>query len=247
MPISFPTEHLTRYDINGPWAMHRAILTRAPNLAEAHICVELQDESWLDASEIIDLPALDRLAITRLEVLRYIRTPVLQELALSMNRSSIVWELQPFLSRSSCTLRCLCSYPDAIIAVLTSIPSIVELRIMLTAAGFTGWKKLINKLTVNGVRLPVAPRLSSISVGSNLSNVFDCDTYVEMVKSRWKSPNCDLSRAMFLTNFALDLDTLEDKREMLRQEGLDFRSVSQGDMRALQASWLHCPIQTFWP
>ncbi|KAJ7208770.1 hypothetical protein B0H12DRAFT_1158367 [Mycena haematopus] len=63
-----------------------------------------------------------------------------------------------------------------------------------------------------------------------------------MVKSRWKSPNCALSRVMLPSNFVSDPDTLEEKFELLRREGLDFRLFPQKDMTALHASWLYYPM-----
>ncbi|KAJ7239598.1 hypothetical protein B0H12DRAFT_1135985 [Mycena haematopus] len=63
-----------------------------------------------------------------------------------------------------------------------------------------------------------------------------------MVKSRWKSPDCALSRATLLTDSPSDLDSLEDLK-LLRQEGLDFCSISQGDSKTLHAttiaSWVY--------
>ncbi|KAJ7231036.1 hypothetical protein B0H12DRAFT_1146937 [Mycena haematopus] len=65
-----------------------------------------------------------------------------------------------------------------------------------------------------------------------------------MVKSRWNTPNCALSRAMLLTNLAPDLDTLEDFK-LLRQEGLDIHSFLQEDAKALLASWMyHKPLRS---
>ncbi|KAJ7208759.1 hypothetical protein B0H12DRAFT_1158335 [Mycena haematopus] len=220
--------------------MHRSILTIAPNLVEAHIKIRFNTESWPETDEvIIDLPALDRLYTSRPEVLHYIRTPVLQELALyfaSTDRPSIVGELQSFLSRSLCYLRCLClrgcAYPDTSIAILESIPSIIELRVMILAFGMD-LEKWIDNLTVDGVLgSTVAPQLSIISSGTTI-DVFDCKAYVEMVKSRWTSPNCALSRAMAVKKLPPKFETQENLR-LLRDEGIDFWYGKES-----MASWLY--------
>ncbi|KAJ7239604.1 hypothetical protein B0H12DRAFT_1135997 [Mycena haematopus] len=104
-----------------------------------------------------------------------------------------------------------------------------------------GVEELIDNLTVSSViSSPVAPQLSSISFWTICVDL-DFRAYVEMVKSRWNSPNCAVNRVMLSTNFASDLDELEDL-ELLRQEGLDICSYSPGD---LLASWEYSHMQPF--
>ncbi|KAJ6471913.1 hypothetical protein C8R45DRAFT_1013533 [Mycena sanguinolenta] len=117
MPISLPAQQLTRYELRAPWEMHKAILARAPNLAEAHIGVRFRDESWPDTGAIIGLPALKSLFISHPEVLRYIWAPVLQELALSFesaHKLSIVAELETS-SRAQHVFSIVFAFADAVI------------------------------------------------------------------------------------------------------------------------------------
>ncbi|KAJ6471906.1 hypothetical protein C8R45DRAFT_414324 [Mycena sanguinolenta] len=241
MPISLPAHQLTRYELRAPWDMHKAILTRAPNLVEAHIDVRFGNESWLDTGEIIDLPELDRLYTSTLGVLRYIRTPVLQGLALSpssADRTFIVSELKSFLSRSACTLRRLClsqlRYSDIAIAILKTIPSLTEFGIMLFTFNF-GLENLMEEL---GARFAseaiVAPQLSTVLFGNTYRT--SGSAFAEMVESRWKSPHCALTRALLLTDSTPNSRTLEIL-ESLRQEGLDFRG--QEDAASVRASWVY--------
>ncbi|KAJ6471905.1 hypothetical protein C8R45DRAFT_1217876 [Mycena sanguinolenta] len=247
MPISLPAHQLTRYDLRAPWDMHKTILTRAPNLVEAHVDVHVRfgNESWLDTDEIIDLPELDRLYISKLEVLRYIRTPVLQGLALSLTSrdpTPVVSELMSFLSRSSCTLRrlCICQpcEPDIAIAILKTTPSLIELRITLIAYG-DGLGNLMEKLTVSGVASEsfVAPQLSAIFFGTTWDAI-SSRSYVGMVESRWKSPRCALKHALLLTNSSPDSETLAVLRS-LRREGLDFGVLQKEDAESVLASWTY--------
>ncbi|KAF7371184.1 hypothetical protein MSAN_00753900 [Mycena sanguinolenta] len=250
VPISLPADQLTRYELNAPWETHRGILALAPNLVEAHIDVRFRDESWSDTDVIIDLPALNRLFISHSEVLQHIRAPVLQELALSVeltHRLSIAAELEAFLSHSSCTLRrlCLrrCCSSDTTIAILKSIPSLIELRIMVPVYDGFDEETLMLNLTVHGVAsdLIVAPQLSAIYFGTTRHSfrfTSGCRAYVKMVKSRWISPECALSRAMLMTNLTPDLDTIKDL-QLLRQEGMEFRSFAQDDALSLLASWVY--------
>ncbi|KAF7371183.1 F-box domain-containing protein [Mycena sanguinolenta] len=244
MPISLPAQQLTRYELRAPWDMHKTILTRAPNLVEAHIDVRFGNESWLDTRGIIDMPQLDRLYISKLEVLRYIRTPVLQGLALSLtsaDQTSVVPELRSFLSRSSCTLRHLClrrpCNPDTTIAILKSIPSLIELDIILVTYDFTLETLMENLAAHVTSESIVAPQLSAIFFGTTC-DAFGSEPYVEMVESRWKSPHCALRRAWLLTDSTPDSGTLGILRS-LRQEGLDFGALEQEDAASVLASWVY--------
>ncbi|KAJ7902483.1 hypothetical protein B0H13DRAFT_757118 [Mycena leptocephala] len=106
LPIALPIHQLTRYQLDGPWEMHRGILKLAPNLVEARI--ELSYEGpWSDPAEAIDLLCLRRLYVSNLRALRYIRVPALEELAFWVE-SDADPDLQIFyslLDRSSCRLR----------------------------------------------------------------------------------------------------------------------------------------------
>ncbi|KAJ7483406.1 hypothetical protein FB451DRAFT_1234502, partial [Mycena latifolia] len=59
-----PVHQLTRYEANGPWEMHQAILKLASNLVEARLTIDFDDEPWPKHSGIIDLLHLQRLYVT---------------------------------------------------------------------------------------------------------------------------------------------------------------------------------------
>ncbi|KAF7345579.1 F-box domain-containing protein [Mycena venus] len=250
MSISLPVGHLTRYQLDGPWEMHRGILALGPNLVEARISVKYQDDPWLTEGEVIHLAALARLYVSQPEVLPYIRAPALQELALFFpytDRLFIMPKLQTFLSRSSCTTLyrlCLsgCSDAETTIKILQNIPSITELRIILTTPDLcTGVKELMDKLTISDVGVPgppLVPALSGIFFGSTCSGLFDFTAYLKMVQSRWNRRDCALSHTALLMELGPDCETLDDL-EALRRDGLEFHSFTQEDALTHMASWIY--------
>jgi hypothetical protein len=60
IPVAQPISQLTRYQLDGPWEEHKRILKLAPNLVEADITADFDDESWRGVDRIIDLPSLRR-------------------------------------------------------------------------------------------------------------------------------------------------------------------------------------------
>ncbi|KAF7340923.1 hypothetical protein MSAN_02077200 [Mycena sanguinolenta] len=134
--------------IRRPWARNPA-LALAPNLIEAHINVGFHYKPWLDLtdSEPIALPVLERLYVSRPEAL-HIRAPVCTNWCF---RSQVIRRtaISTLARASGYTFRCLClrrcSYPNTTIALLIALPTITELRIVVTA------EHLMEALTVNAV------------------------------------------------------------------------------------------------
>ncbi|KAJ7921953.1 hypothetical protein B0H13DRAFT_1866192 [Mycena leptocephala] len=56
IPVAHPIFQLTRYQLDGPWEEHKRILKLAPNLVEADITVDFDDESWRGVNKIIGFP-----------------------------------------------------------------------------------------------------------------------------------------------------------------------------------------------
>ncbi|KAJ6580718.1 hypothetical protein B0H19DRAFT_483969 [Mycena capillaripes] len=253
IPISLPSpRQLTRYQLYCPWAIHRGILKLAPNLTEVRIGIKFDREPWPGSDETIDLPRLCRLYVSRLEVLGYIRVPALQELSLFFGRrdlENVVGNLQSLIARSSCTLRrlCLsgCSHARTNIAILQNIPSIAELRIIITNCHVA---REVNAMVVelsvsDGLgSTPVVPQLSSISfaraTGAS-SSYFDYIAYCKMVESRWGSHDCVLSRAalLFQSDPIPELACLGSLKA-LRHEGLDFLLLDGGKARSVMNHWI---------
>ncbi|KAJ7138214.1 hypothetical protein C8R44DRAFT_341786 [Mycena epipterygia] len=107
VPTLLPSHQLTQYDIDGPWEMHRGILQQTPNLVQARIYTDFDDEPWSDTGEIIHLLRLQRLLVSHEEILNFLRVPVLQEIALKAYEEEDLNHLllDPFMLRSGCTLR----------------------------------------------------------------------------------------------------------------------------------------------
>ncbi|KAF8210939.1 hypothetical protein K438DRAFT_1752692 [Mycena galopus ATCC 62051] len=133
----------------------------SPNLVEVHMGIASKDEvvPWPDTNEVIDLPILGRLYVSRSEVFRHIRAQALQELGFffpAVRRSVVVGHLQSLLSRSSCTIRSLClsqnSCAETTMAILQSIPSLVDVRIIISSSkDKQGTEELMKILTVSDV------------------------------------------------------------------------------------------------
>ncbi|KAF7336355.1 F-box domain-containing protein [Mycena venus] len=142
IPFRVPVQQLTRYQFDGPWEMHRRILLQvAPSLIEARIIISFDNDPWPnpDGSGIIDLTSLRRLCVTHPDILNYIRTPRLEEIAVHFAKEeekALPTYFVSILSRSRCPLRKLClvgepaAHPTA--DILRNIPSIVELSIIIS-------------------------------------------------------------------------------------------------------------------
>ncbi|KAJ6580809.1 hypothetical protein B0H19DRAFT_1112473 [Mycena capillaripes] len=73
IPIVLPPHQLTRYELNRPWEQHSVILNLAPNLVEARIAIAFDVEPWPDTDETIDLMHLQRLYVSDVDVLDYLK------------------------------------------------------------------------------------------------------------------------------------------------------------------------------
>ncbi|KAF7345677.1 hypothetical protein MVEN_01587500 [Mycena venus] len=251
IPISLPVQQLTRYEHDAPWAIHEGILKLAPSLVEAHISIKFDEEPWPPTTlETIDLPSLRRLYITAAKVVDYIRVPVLDDLVLACrgpDESFIVSALQSLITRSSCSLRCLCfttwsDVPTAV-TILHDTPSIIELRIIVTQFNSHQVRSLLEALTTTedvGSEV-VAPQLRSISLGCperRANTNIECDMYSAMVKSRWKAEYCSLTMSSILLRPGPPQAVVLCDLNRLREEGLDFVSTDGVDASDVMDYWL---------
>ncbi|KAJ7648308.1 hypothetical protein DFH06DRAFT_1135752 [Mycena polygramma] len=99
-----PWQNLTRYHLDAPWDVQRLLLKMAPNIVEARIFVAFDLEPWPDSNEITDLIFLRRLFISHAEILDYLTTPHLEELAIYL-RADEPSDFVDRLMASSCPLR----------------------------------------------------------------------------------------------------------------------------------------------
>ncbi|KAJ7709044.1 hypothetical protein B0H17DRAFT_1124812 [Mycena rosella] len=234
-PIFFPMWQLTRYQFDGPWEIHQNTLSMAQNLVEVHINICFEEGPWPEADTIIALPHLQRLYVSDIGVLNYIRTPALQELACyTYNEPHLLLHLKSFLVCSACNLRRLCfrGPPDSqhVIEILQKHPFITELAIITSDpeaeldALHEATNTLISRLTVSnsGEGMVVSPQLSAIDFGCKDVTCIDHALYLEMLKSRWSAEDCALKSSTLVADFGPGPDGLTlDGLHSLRQDGLD--------------------------
>ncbi|KAJ7691919.1 hypothetical protein B0H17DRAFT_1200775 [Mycena rosella] len=183
VPILFPTHQLTRYQLDGSWSTHEVNLKTAQNLVDARIEIAFDIEPWQQHGDIITLPCLRRLYVSHTGVLRYLRTPALQDIGFFRREDDhdLLLRLDPLLVRSTCHLRRFCfrGSPDlrGVSEILQKYPSITELAIMICypdtggdvvlAALCEAASTLISHLTVPNPTgsAAVFPQLSAIDFG----------------------------------------------------------------------------------
>jgi hypothetical protein len=236
LPIALPIHQLTRYQFNGPWDMHQGILKLAPNLVEARI--ELSDEeTWSDPTETIDLLCLRCLFVSNIEILRHIRVPALEELALWVEENEDP-DLRISLDHSSCRPRRLClgGYPMAhtTAKVLKLTSSITELVVVNNYEAREEANSLMKMLTVSNLAgsTAIAPHLSLMFFGCTDGAHIDYTVYLEMLKSRWKAEGCALKTAALFTGLGPGPDaSILQGLHALRRDGLDLLLLEGEDAR----------------
>jgi hypothetical protein len=238
VPISFPTHQLTRYHLDAPWREHARILRLAQNLVEAHIRVDFDDEPWPASNEPIDLSGLRRLYVSHLEILDFLKAPILEGLVFWVERddlSDILLILEAFVDRSACLLRRLYlkGSPDshATTHILRSLPSVIELVIGHDVSGRKAKKRVTALMTaLNPSRTPsrvtdiIAPHLALLILACREENDIDYTAYFQMAKERWEAAAYALRTTKLLIQSGLqpDPETLAGLHT-LQQNGLDFR------------------------
>jgi hypothetical protein len=229
VPVLFPVHQLTRYDIDCQLEEHIRVLKQAPNVIEARIGIDFDEEDWSDSLETVDLLRLRRLYISPAGALKYFKVPALEELALDIYREDILSLVRSLLDRSSCFLRRLClQSPTAHTAIeyLQCCPSLTELLILHDdGSPRDEINALISALTLPNYPggLALAPQLHLISFGCDYESHLDYEAYLEMLQSRRGAENCALKSAALLIVDGLKPES-ETVRSLhtLRQEGLDF-------------------------
>ncbi|KAJ6467996.1 hypothetical protein C8R47DRAFT_1303136, partial [Mycena vitilis] len=224
IPVSFATQQLTRYCLDAPWEIHEGLLKLAINLVEAHITVKFDISPFPQSSEVVELSSVRRLYASTPQVFHRIRVPGLEELAVFYggHRTTVAGDLKSLVARSACTLRrvCLsgCCHTSTNMAILQSVPSIVDLRIIITKDSVArAVNAFIKYLMVLPDSTPVIPQLSSLMMIPRT-----CKR-----ESRWKSEECALSHTalIFQTPPIPSPPSLADFGT-LRNEGFDFVLVT---------------------
>ncbi|KAJ7138256.1 hypothetical protein C8R44DRAFT_728415 [Mycena epipterygia] len=244
-----PAHQLTRYAIDASWEMHQDILTLAPNLVEVHILINFDDGPWPDSGEIIDLSRLQRLFVSHKHILKYLRAPVLQEIALEVHEEEDLNHLllDPFMLRSGCTLRRLSFSASptthTVAEILRNYPSITELAIVHTSDMKAN--DLISHLTIPNSpgSATMSPQLSEISFGCYGDDSYiDYILLLQMLESRWKTKGCALKSAALLINSGTGPApaTLRGL-DVLRREGMELLVLQGRDASKLMDSWVYLP------
>ncbi|KAJ7457216.1 hypothetical protein B0H11DRAFT_2063389 [Mycena galericulata] len=216
--IPFPAQHLTRYDLDGPWELNRGVLAFAPNLVEAHIQISFAHElqptvaATPGDSEILAVRSLRRLFASHAEILDHLLAPTLDEIALHMDGTSswdVAGAFPPFLARSGCSIQrfTLTGSPSAYAAltVLNRVSSSVTALVLIYDIDTDGdedecaqaFDHLMSFLivpdpdpnTAAATTTALGPHLSEIHVGCRNGTYIDHDLYLMMLQSRCRAGN----------------------------------------------------------
>ncbi|KAJ7498230.1 hypothetical protein B0H11DRAFT_1999113, partial [Mycena galericulata] len=236
--IPMPVHQLTRYEIEGSLNMHLHLLELAENLIEARIEVDFSRETLSHA--VVHL-CLRRLYVSNTAILDCITAPALEEVAVWVTERGSS-HLAPFLERSSCPLRRLClrgsPASQTTSEILLKFPSIIELFI-ISAYTEGVVDNLISTLVVAGCP-GLAPHLRCIHLGCEYRRAIDYARYVEMLESRWKSPDCALTAGTLLIKDGLHPDsTTLSRLDSLRQGGLDLLLLEGPAASASLRGWVY--------
>ncbi|KAK7024947.1 F-box domain-containing protein [Favolaschia claudopus] len=80
LSLALPAEGLRRYGANNSWEHHAEVLGTATNLVDCVLSITEPELVLVSARDKIQLPSLRRLAVTEVQFLGLLETPVLQEL-----------------------------------------------------------------------------------------------------------------------------------------------------------------------
>ncbi|KAJ6458412.1 hypothetical protein C8R47DRAFT_1328241 [Mycena vitilis] len=242
-----PWHNLTRYLLDAPWDVHHLLLKMTPNLVEARISIAFDPEPWPNFKEITDLIFLRRLFVSHAEILDYLNTPHLEELAIEL----LADERAGFIDRllaSSCSLRIvtLAGGPtlQPMTEILRNFPSIVELRVaFLDTVPNALVDELLSHLTVKDTDpdVPVlAPQLSGIHFAFMNGQYRNWDLCLGMIKSRWSARNCALKSSALLADSTarIKLFGLEGY-DVICSEGLDLGLFHGQEASAIKDRWLY--------
>ncbi|KAJ6562427.1 hypothetical protein B0H19DRAFT_97186 [Mycena capillaripes] len=251
VPILLPGQQLTRYQLDCPWKQHMRILKQAANLIEARIYVNFDHEpiSDSDADGTIDLMHLQHLYVSDAPVLKYLRLPALEELALGTQHPDLLSLVHSLLSRSACCLRRVCLISPrakATIKLLQSFSSITELLIKNDDGCDGEANALMDALTVRDLpgSVLLSPHLRLMFFGCEDDSYIDYRAYLDMVKSRWTAEHCALTAAALLVEDGPKPSsaTICDLNA-LRRDGLDFLSLEEVEASDEMRRW---SFETSW-
>ncbi|KAJ6463570.1 hypothetical protein C8R45DRAFT_1177472 [Mycena sanguinolenta] len=230
VPVRLPIRQLVRYQLDGPWTVHKRLLEQAwRTLVELRIEISFDLPSWDDSDHhIITIPSLKSLYVRDAHILDHLTLPALEEVALSAwdwYAALFVTNLDSLTRRSVCPLRRLCvkgPFSSAsTLDLLRALPSVVELAFIANSHSFAHEaEELVEALS----DVSVAPYLSEISLGCENKCDIYYTRYAEMLRMRWEADHCALHRAALLMDSDSGSGLSDGTRfflDILREEGLD--------------------------
>ncbi|KAJ7483399.1 hypothetical protein FB451DRAFT_1234485 [Mycena latifolia] len=257
IPVLLPTHQLTRYEFVGPWGT-QASLNLAENLVEAYFVIDF--DSIPEPIDIISLLRLQRLYISEPRTLKYLKTPVLREIAcyIENDEADYLPHLDPFLVRSGCDLRRFCfrGLPDArkVSEILRKYPSIIELAIMIhnhlgedLDAVYDAASTLISQLIIPNPTgsAAVSPQLTAIDFGCEEETYIDYALFLKMLESRWRAENCALKSAALVTDSGPWPNSATfDRLRSLGKDGLDLLLLDDLEGGEAMDGWSYASMWT---
>ncbi|KAJ7155821.1 hypothetical protein C8R46DRAFT_1196540 [Mycena filopes] len=249
VPLRLAFPQLIRYQLNGPWKLHRDILQLGLNLVEVRIILAFDaTKAWSNPTQgAIHLPYLRRLFVSHAGLLHSLVAPALDEIALYTSYGERIQNnFRPFIERSGCTVRRLCLYglveAASLADILKGLTTITELAI-LTRNGLNGGVDhdvaFLTVLTLTPETPPLAPQLRSIYLGSVEGSSLNPSACMQMISSRWKQRHRALRAAALLS--AEPLGPVDDLN--MQQEGLDLLVLDGRRAEEIMDDWTY---QTNW-
>ncbi|KAJ7173301.1 hypothetical protein C8R46DRAFT_1348018 [Mycena filopes] len=233
IPIRLPVQQLARYQLDGPWRLHRDLLMRGLNLVELRLSIDFDDAPpWPDVKDTVPLPSLRRLYTSHYEVLDFLVAPALEEMAFMFYRGdgeNIQSSFGPFVERSKCTLRrlCLdgCVEANTVTRLVKDNKSITDLAVIHENRSNAAMLDLLATLIIvpSSPEPQIAPQLESISIGCRAGCRIEATLYLEMVHSRWSPPYPTLKSVALLSTDSLgSAYSYMTSIPTFRKEGLNF-------------------------
>ncbi|KAJ7235630.1 hypothetical protein B0H12DRAFT_136639 [Mycena haematopus] len=245
-PLLLPFHQLTHCQLDGPLDRLLAVLKLALNIVEAHLEIDIGDESWPAPGEIVNLPHLRRMYVSHAKTLTFLRAPALVGIALVVLIEDDIDDdlgfLESFIDRSACPLRrlSLSSTPaHTTIKILEKCPCISELAIAADDRN-EDVDDLISSLTLSPVTgsSSIAPQLRSLSFGCQGNSCINYELYLEMLKSRWAAKSA-LQNATLVTEFRGPDPATLCGLQSLRREGLNIFLVNGVETSEEIYGWLY--------
>ncbi|KAF7305206.1 hypothetical protein MKEN_01235800 [Mycena kentingensis (nom. inval.)] len=131
VPTPLPASNLTWYCLDAPWDVHRTLLAETVHLEAAHITVDFDsDVEWPErnAEDVVCLTRIRRLYVSHPEILEYISTPALQEVAFRTDGDDLefIGSLVRLIACCFCSISSICLNGSPTLVGVTTILDFAE-------------------------------------------------------------------------------------------------------------------------